>query len=286
MIRVRRPTKGPAVLGGAKSAAARERKAAVKHFRPARNRNRAFQFRVYSDPLVKDALERLFSGKCAYCESSYRAHHPVDVEHFRPKGGVIIGGRVDKPGYYWLAATWTNLYPSCIDCNRQRYHRVGTNRMALGKGGRFPIADERRRARKPGAERWEKPLLLDPTRDNPAKHLLFDATGLVQPRSDRRGVQSEKGRVSIEVYGLARPALAERRKSHATLVLAQCARVKELLADLEEHGVPRKRREDLRKRLIREVRVLRGYCGRKGEFLALSRALVKRELGRGLPRMS
>ena len=40
------------------------------------------------DAEVKAALEKLFYGKCAYCETFYSVQAPVDVEHYRPKSAV------------------------------------------------------------------------------------------------------------------------------------------------------------------------------------------------------
>ena len=51
-------------------------------------KKKSFSFSVYKHAEVKAALEKLFHGKCAYCESFYSAQAPVDVEHFRPKGAV------------------------------------------------------------------------------------------------------------------------------------------------------------------------------------------------------
>ena len=54
--------------------------------------------RTYADDRVKAALEELFYGKCAYCESDILAAFDWDVEHFRPKGRVAE--REDHPGFY------------------------------------------------------------------------------------------------------------------------------------------------------------------------------------------
>lgn len=50
---------------------------------------------------------------------------PLDVEHFRPKSEIdevdpatfrpVPGRAPTAPGYYWLAAAWSNLLPSCIE---------------------------------------------------------------------------------------------------------------------------------------------------------------------------
>jgi hypothetical protein len=93
-------------------------------------------------------LKKLFSGKCAYCETFIEQNHPGAVEHFRPKGAVSdedfnvvrIGSganQINHPGYYWLAYEWLNLLPACYDCNTFRYH--GDLKIGAGKNERFPI---------------------------------------------------------------------------------------------------------------------------------------------------
>ena len=102
-------------------------------------------FSYYKNDAVKARLVDLFHGKCAYCESFYSSTQPMDVEHFRPKGAVAEDD--EHPGYYWLAATWENLLPSCIDCNRQRnqFDVVEGETISLGKKDRFPIGGTRAR---------------------------------------------------------------------------------------------------------------------------------------------
>jgi len=73
---------------------------------------------------VAVALKDLYNNKCAYCEKL--CYNP-EVEHFRPKGRVI-GPKPNPHGYYWLCYEWTNLLPSCHDCN-----------SVEAKGDKFPI---------------------------------------------------------------------------------------------------------------------------------------------------
>lgn len=85
---------------------------------PAGATKKSFEYAAYKKDDVRTALDQLFHGKCAYCETSYAASAPVDIEHYRPKGGVS-----EAPvhgGYWWIAMQWENLLPSCIDCNRKR----------------------------------------------------------------------------------------------------------------------------------------------------------------------
>jgi uncharacterized protein (TIGR02646 family) len=195
---------------------------------------------------VKKRLEELFHGKCAYCESLYASQAPVDVEHYRPKGR--IEGELKHPGYWWLAAEWTNLLPSCLDCNRRRKQLapiVSTDlavlyeTMKTGKQDSFPVLGARA-ALEPDDLVAERALLLDPTRDDPDNHLAIwlagdRAAGLIYPVSatgaaagppilpqaveDPAAVAghaaavgiSVRGAVSIQVYGLNRIRLVQER---------------------------------------------------------------------------
>ena len=74
-----------------------------------------------------------------------------DVEHYRPKGAIGSGKTKIRPGYYWLAYNWNNLYYACADCNQYR------------KRAAFPLVDETNRALDHhGAIGNEDPLILDP----------------------------------------------------------------------------------------------------------------------------
>ncbi|WP_341364360.1 hypothetical protein P8T57_01255 [Thalassospira sp. SN3W] len=201
-----------------------------------------FNFRVYKSDEVKQRLEKLFHGKCAYCETFYASHSPVDIEHYRPKGAVE--GDTNHPGYWWLAMAWDNLLPSCIDCNRRRKQSIQTvtndlmtlqRTILAGKKDCFPIAGSRAQTVNEDLAK-EQALLLDPTREDPTTHLQFSiqegpSSGLVFPRSQsnsslpppvpqdaieapnaaRKSNVSVKGAVSIQVLGLNRLHLVQER---------------------------------------------------------------------------
>lgn len=63
-----------------------------------RQRTRRPEFKAYRHPTVKSALVELFQGKCAYCESLIGAASPIDIEQFRPKGGVPRVGPAYEAG--------------------------------------------------------------------------------------------------------------------------------------------------------------------------------------------
>lgn len=186
-------------------------------------KKKAFNFSAYKADDVKLALEELFHKKCAYCESKYSAVVSVQVEHFRPKGRV--DGEPNHTGYWWLAATWTNLLPSCVHCNGTEYHEIrqfasepaydqATQGTAykLGKYDCFPISGKR--ALNNGDDLTaEDALLIDPTRQDPAQHLQWvieNGLSLVAPRKVN-ATWDPYGWATYRVFGLNRQGLVEMR---------------------------------------------------------------------------
>lgn len=171
---------------------------------------------VYADSEVRKALERLFSAKCAYCESKLGSTADWEVEHFRPKGRVAE--RKDHPGYYWLTYKWENLYPSCQHCNQRRKDQPHWDdlvpRPSGGKVDQFPLGDETTRALQPTDDiQAEDKLLLDPCNDDPENHLGYDPTGQVFSVNNSRS-----GERTIAVVHLNRRRLRMRRRETLQLV--------------------------------------------------------------------
>jgi uncharacterized protein (TIGR02646 family) len=232
-------------------------------------------FRAFKAKELRRVLNRIFSFKCAYCEAPYGATQPVAVEHYRPKGPVTEGRREIPPGYYWLAADWTNLFPSCTDCNSQRSHEFSDGPKTRGKANQFPLLNPQLRAKAPGGERREKPLLLNPCQDRPEKHLEFliepERFGLVRPARDARGRDSARGRCSIEIYALDRPGLIERRRSHAKRVENALAGIRRTVEHLGRYPRDRQFMEDLKRSLDEFTE---SFLAADKEFLGMVRSLV------------
>jgi uncharacterized protein (TIGR02646 family) len=241
MIHVDRSTvTPPEVLTDPNGRGPKEIKRAIEFYASPANQNKSFDFKAYSDPDVKLALNTLFKFKCAYCESYYGATQPVDIEHFRPKGAVLVNGKPVGRGYYWLAADWENLLPSCIDCNRPRTQEIfGGDAQVQGKATEFPIADEKKRAAGPGQEKLEKRLLLNPCLDDPKKHLVFEVQPnnevIVRPAVKSGGKESQIGKESIRVYALQRQGLVAARRDRILLIKAQVARLNRLIRRLDQN---------------------------------------------------
>lgn len=157
-------------------------------------------FSIYRNEQVREALELLAHGKCAYCESQMTNQSPR-VEHYRPKGGIdLTRGGQSLIGYWWLACEWDNLLPACEDCNTERKHSVpGGEDFKTGKGNYFPLAQGQQPASCLAHLPQEVPLLLNPFIDNPRRYLRFRV----------RRTANERKSFVVGVWGAA--ALLKRR---------------------------------------------------------------------------
>jgi len=267
----------PAVLEGGGCGGAQEVARACEYYAQRPPPRKAYPFRAYNDTTVKDALNAAFGHKCAYCESSYDPTGPVDVEHYRPKAAVVTHtGRTLKPGYYWLAATWTNLLPACIDCNRARRQPSGKGSLQVtGKANRFPLADERRRIRRPGSVAHEQPLLLHPYFDDPSEHLEYwHPHGVVRPTADPAGPRGEssRGRATSDVLGLNRDGLTRARDAYRKTVEIELQHIADAEEDIAAHpGVAK-----YEQRLARSVGRLSELMAEDAPYTLMTRQLITR----------
>ncbi|GEM_PF-397599 len=294
-----------------------ETRKAIEFYSDSANHTKSFSFKAYSASDVKLALDRLFHGKCAYCESVYASIHPMDVEHWRPKGLVTKReeGRIIpmvKPGYYWLAAEWTNLLPSCIDCNRQRYHQEAEasslalildadvddtsppdmsvleapierdavlRRVKRGKKNLFPVVGDRYASNPDAyAEQPDVPLLLNPCEDDVERFLEFVDGAVVRPTSELTAIEWEKAHQSIMIYGLNRSRLVYERKERVLQINAHIYTVRRLAVAYERLDM--RRRNDKKVGVIlqdiieHEMRVLRRYMNADQPFAQMARQIV------------
>lgn len=274
-----------------------ETERALRHFTAAQTDGQ-FEFEVYGHKTVREALTLLFRGKCAYCESRFDATQPVDVEHWRPKADVeedvtqtdargrtrTVRRKLGR-GYYWLAARWENLLPSCIDCNRVRTHRIlptGEER-AIGKGNLFPLDASCVRATCQGEEANEVPLLLNPYLDDPTELLELGDEGELQPRNTQGGAPDPRAIASIQVYALNRPGLVLARRQLLYEMEQHMHVIRQLVQVLTEPLRPEV--EDLILDLIDyETRALHAFADPERPYsLCAARALHRFEEEMGLP---
>lgn len=157
---------------------------------------------------VVNSLKALYGNKCAYCENT---EYDPEVEHYRPKKRVIR--ETGHNGYYWLCYEWTNLLPSCHDCNT----------IGGGKADQFPIRGTRQTAPPFDAAgnldrtrclahlpplTHENALLLHPEIDQPEDFFRFDWEGAMIGTDGNNG----RGNNTIDICNLNRQNLKAARK--------------------------------------------------------------------------
>lgn len=170
---------------------------------------------------IRDKLNEYYYYKCAYCEMG---GGKADIEHYRPKGEVKED--TTHLGYYWLAYEWSNLLPSCKDCNREG----GKKTMFPVSGSRIkePTFLENGKLNQEDCQAnsiyllQEQPNLLHPEIDEPKIHLTFKiADGY---KGIDLGFITNRGAETIRICDLNRKELKEdrlrciREKIHEDLV--------------------------------------------------------------------
>lgn len=153
---------------------------------------------------LRKALQTLFHGRCAFCESPLLEAEMRVPSHFRPRQRALqLNGKVDPSHYWWLTYAWSNLYSTCLNCNSIRGTRfpVRGSRAAY-EDGRKTITSENR-------------LLLDPCEDDPELELQFQNDGTVLSTTPR-------GSTTIDVFGLNRASLVNARLKHCAEVDKLC----------------------------------------------------------------
>jgi uncharacterized protein (TIGR02646 family) len=264
-----------------------------KTYNPLKPKTKGYGFKEYKGYDVTLRLSDLFHNKCAYCESDLGDN--LDVEHFRPKGGVT--GETSHSGYWWLAHTWSNLLPSCTSCNRKRRQHLVTEamtpdeltglmatkaRVSHGKANQFPIAGERA-FRKTDQLAKEKPDLIDPTVDDPAPYLRWSKAGhhsvvLAQPQDP---TETRRALSTISVFALNRVRLVQSRTRILNELRYQAAEIIEELKKEKAGGGVANEHLD---RALKRVKAMRRKHGPDQPYSAMVKAFVD-EFAKQLPGM-
>lgn len=146
----------------------------------------------YKTKDIKDKLNDIYLHKCAYCENYAEQTH---VDHYRP-----------KKGYYWLAYSWDNLICSCSMCNQFKKEEFAIK----GKRAIPPHAtDDLTNINTLSSQKYdqqEKPLLLNPERDDLRDMFVFDKDGNIFGKNERAVY-------TIETCHLNRASLVDARRS-------------------------------------------------------------------------
>jgi hypothetical protein len=183
-----------------------------------------------------------------------------DIEHFRPKAGYRqhAKGPLVRPGYYWLAYAWSNLFFCCELCNRRH------------KKNFFPLVEPAQRAGSHhAAVKGERPLFIDPAAEDPARYIGFREQYAFPINNHPRA------KATIRALQLNRQELAERRHQ----LLRYLKKMKELRDTLAGRIAQGQRPGRTPPRVLRvklkEVEVLLCACvSDSAEYAAMARAAL------------
>lgn len=179
-----------------------ERRGQSKVYRSAVNfKQSSFQF----------ALERLFGGRCAFCE----AYRETSTYQFRPPEEALPYERSDQAHLYysWLALAWQNFYAICSSCRPEEpnYFPVQGKRAAIPSQELFDQFASNNNGLWPAVDYppKESPIILDPCVDRKFHtHLWIGTDGGLWGLTRR-------GAFTIEHFNLnARELVEERRLRH------------------------------------------------------------------------
>lgn len=246
-----------------------------------------FGFYTRNKNFYKEDLVNMFHQRCAYCECLVTVGNRGDIEHFRPKGeSVNKDGVTVKPGYYWLAADWNNLYLSCTNCNQNTGFKVidpnDPTKLIEKTGGKmnqFALQDEKFRLKHElQTLEEEEPyrLLIDPCRDKPEQLLDFQDSGVVKTKQ-KTGIAAERASYSIDVFMLQREILVKVRRERYLVVMDKIVYIRKfspyVIKDIKARNKSARHmldREQLEKTFMQLMELL-DVNNIKAEYIALSR---------------
>jgi uncharacterized protein (TIGR02646 family) len=250
MIRIHKPATIPEILmteGKAKAAEHHAEYIANASDYQSGTKKFSFSSSIYNHSTVKEALVEAQHQKCCFCERT--VGNDGDVEHFRPKSAYSQNKKLERPGYYWLAYDWDNLYLSCSACNQRQ------------KKNLFPITDTKKRAQLHDNDiTIEQPLFIDPGKDEPSKHIGF------RGQIPYAVGGSKKGKTTIKNLALDRNILKEVRLRHLNRI--------KIIYSIIQTAVQYQDDQEIQKLAQQAKEELELAISDQGEFAAATRAAV------------
>lgn len=155
-----------------------------------------------SDPSMQRALQKVFSGRCAFCEAA----GVMVAYRFRPSTEALPYQRSEfaHTYYNWLDIAWQNIYAICKSCTPREPNHF----PVIGKRSELPSIEQYKQYAETETEigLWpsyppkEKPVLLDPCID---RNFYFH----LDVRTDGKLLGlTERGRVTIDHFQLNAPS--------------------------------------------------------------------------------
>lgn len=216
-------------------------------------------FKIWT--LLRKLMEQLSYGKCFYTEVKIVGALP-DIDHFRPKSRVHsddLAKGEQHSGYWWLAFYEKNFRYCCQTANRLAKDLYAGE--TLGKGTRFPLATDGKRACQPeDLPDNENPLLLDPAKREDVELLFFDDVGKAIPKPNSNLQESLRVNVSIQCYNLNEQSIANRRGHFCTEATHMAEEVQELDEKSQAVGLTRTEKRQLIEKKIKLYEMIQPYA--------------------------
>lgn len=197
----------------------------------------SFDSNIYAHESVKQSLIKAQHKKCCFCERLVGTDG--DVEHFRPRQAYkqAVGEPLQRPGYYWLAYEWGNLYLACPGCNQRHKQNL------------FPLQNPTERAISHRHSTInEKPLFIDPGKEDPEEFISFRGEIVYAIEGNI------KGQTTLDALKLNQRSLPEARLQRLQLLkrlwqVIQLAQSGEKLDDAEFQELAKEAKSSLEKAL-------------------------------------
>jgi uncharacterized protein (TIGR02646 family) len=148
----------------------------------------------YKTKDVKDALNDIYHGKCAFCEQKIEQSQ---VEHYRPKSI-----------YHWLVYSWDNLILACAKCNQGKGINFDT------KNARVTFNNNEHNVRSINTSSTtydlnELPLMVNPEVTDPLGHITFQKNGLIKSDNERFAYTIDKCSIDRSYLNVERKKLLD-----------------------------------------------------------------------------
>lgn len=168
----------------------------------------------YKQNDTKTALNKLYNGKCGYCETKNRQ---LAVEHYRPKSE-----------YYWLAYSWDNLLYSCPICNSRKLNKFLIKNTKL-QHNEIDINEIHKLSSK--YNEYEQPELINPETEDIFNDIIYKKNG----EYDTEKITNQRLLATIRLLRLNDPEdLSINRKAvYDKLEQAICEKVYEIKQGVE-----------------------------------------------------
>lgn len=210
------------------------------------------------------------------------------VDHFRPQHAV--SGAPGHAGYWWLAAEWTNLIPSCEQCNGNSYKhvhllngesaylKIQSRKSLTGKLDNFPIVGIRADSATDSLSA-EEPLLIDPTETDPKAHLAWvveNDLSLVSAALINE-VPCARGHTTYRVLGLNRQKLVEARTELMRRILDDFLSIRENAIEAIHSSDPSTRKRSIT-RIERDIARIMSYTNENREYSAMALSTIEKQM--------